>query len=156
MHRRRAGGSLGVEVPNVMEKGKWMFNLKNQAIHVESHISKCQSLLNQDIKWHGDQKWELILRCEVFQVTTSMSQCQSKIKCGNPHEVKRNKVSRINIVQTQVAEMYFIFNLECRYAALSWGMPHGCQQSLNAQHSLKIKVRRVKHNDLTHSTSHWT
>jgi hypothetical protein len=27
-----------------------MFNLKNQAIHVESHISKCQSLLNQDIK----------------------------------------------------------------------------------------------------------
>jgi hypothetical protein len=33
-----------------MEKGKLMFNLKNQAIHVESHITKCQSLLNQDMK----------------------------------------------------------------------------------------------------------
>jgi hypothetical protein len=27
-----------------------MFNLKNQAIHEESHITKCQSLLNQDMK----------------------------------------------------------------------------------------------------------
>jgi hypothetical protein len=50
MHRRRASGSLGVEVSDVMEKGKWMFNLRNQASHEESHVSKCQSLLNQDIK----------------------------------------------------------------------------------------------------------
>jgi hypothetical protein len=35
---------------NVMEKGKWMFNLRNQATHEESHISKWQTLLNQDIK----------------------------------------------------------------------------------------------------------
>jgi hypothetical protein len=28
MHRRRASGSLDVEVPNVMEKGKWMFESK--------------------------------------------------------------------------------------------------------------------------------
>jgi hypothetical protein len=34
----------------VMEKDKWMFDLRNQAILEESHISKCQSLLNQDIK----------------------------------------------------------------------------------------------------------
>jgi hypothetical protein len=40
----------------VMEKGKCMFNLRNQASHEESHITKCQSLLNQDMKWHGDQK----------------------------------------------------------------------------------------------------
>jgi hypothetical protein len=39
-----------VDVPDVIEKGKWMFNLRNQSIHKESHISKCQSLLNQDIK----------------------------------------------------------------------------------------------------------
>jgi hypothetical protein len=32
MHRRRASGSLGVEVPGVMEKGKWMF---------ESEVSPC-------------------------------------------------------------------------------------------------------------------
>jgi hypothetical protein len=29
-----------------MENDKWMFNLRNQARHEESHISKCQSLLN--------------------------------------------------------------------------------------------------------------
>jgi hypothetical protein len=71
MHRRRANGSLGAEVPDVMEKGKWMFNPRNQASHEESHITNCQSLLNQDMKWHGDQKWKLIIRCEVLHVTTS-------------------------------------------------------------------------------------
>jgi hypothetical protein len=50
MHQRRASRSLDVEVPDVMKKGKWMFNMRNQASHEESHISKCQSLLNQDIK----------------------------------------------------------------------------------------------------------
>jgi hypothetical protein len=50
MHQRRASGSLDVEVPDVMKKGKWMFNLRNQSSHEESHISKYQSLLNQDIK----------------------------------------------------------------------------------------------------------
>jgi hypothetical protein len=33
----------------VIEKDKRMFNPRNQARHEESHISKCQSLLNQDI-----------------------------------------------------------------------------------------------------------
>jgi hypothetical protein len=28
MHRRRASGSLGVEVPDVMEKGKWIFEFE--------------------------------------------------------------------------------------------------------------------------------
>jgi hypothetical protein len=32
MHQRRASGSLGIEEPYVMEKGKWMFNVRNQAI----------------------------------------------------------------------------------------------------------------------------
>jgi hypothetical protein len=54
-----------------MEKGNWMFNLRNQASHEESHITKCQSLLNQDMMWHGDQKWKLIIRCEVLHVTTT-------------------------------------------------------------------------------------
>jgi hypothetical protein len=34
----------------VMKKGKWMFNPRDQASHEEPHISKYQSLLNQDIK----------------------------------------------------------------------------------------------------------
>jgi hypothetical protein len=50
MHQRRASGSLDIEVPDVMENDKWMFKSENQASHEESHISKCQSLLNQDIK----------------------------------------------------------------------------------------------------------
>jgi hypothetical protein len=50
MYRRRISGSLSVEKMYVIEKGKWMFNLSNQAIHEESHITKCQSLLNQDMK----------------------------------------------------------------------------------------------------------
>jgi hypothetical protein len=71
MHQRRASRSLDVEVPDVMEKDKWMFNPRNQTGHEESHITKCQSLLNQDTKWHRDQKWKLIIRCEVLHVTTS-------------------------------------------------------------------------------------
>jgi hypothetical protein len=50
MHQRRASESLDVEESYVMEKGKWMFNVRNQAIHEETHITKCQSLLNQYMK----------------------------------------------------------------------------------------------------------
>jgi hypothetical protein len=37
MHWRRASGSLGAEVPDMMDKGKWMFNPRNQASHEECH-----------------------------------------------------------------------------------------------------------------------
>jgi hypothetical protein len=47
MHQRRTNMSLGIEIPDVMEKDKWMFNPRNQFSHEESHISKCQSLLDQ-------------------------------------------------------------------------------------------------------------
>jgi hypothetical protein len=40
MHRRRTSGSLGIEEPYVMEKGKCMINPRNQAIHEEPHITK--------------------------------------------------------------------------------------------------------------------
>jgi hypothetical protein len=50
MHQKRASESLGVEKPHVMEKGEWMFNPRNLAIHEESHITNCLSLLNQDMK----------------------------------------------------------------------------------------------------------
>jgi hypothetical protein len=95
IHQRRASGSLGVKEPYVMEKGKWMFNLRNQAYYEEFYIAKCQSLLNQEMKWLWYQKWKLIIRCEVLQVTTSKSQCLSKIKCDNPHEVKRRWSDKI-------------------------------------------------------------
>jgi hypothetical protein len=35
MYQRRASESVGVEEPYVMERGKWMFNPRNQAIHEE-------------------------------------------------------------------------------------------------------------------------
>jgi hypothetical protein len=73
----------------VIEKGKWMFNPRNQASHEESHISKCQSLLNQDIKWLEDQKWKLILYVKYSKSQPPKNQCQSKINCGNPHEIKK-------------------------------------------------------------------
>jgi hypothetical protein len=38
---------------------------------------------------------------------------------------KRNKVATITNIQAKVEEMYFIFNLECRHAALTRGILHG-------------------------------
>jgi hypothetical protein len=89
IHQRRASRSLGIKEPNVIEKGKWIFNSRNQSYNEESYIIKCQSLLNQEMKWLVCWKWKLIIRCEVLQVTTSKSQCLSKIKCDNSHKVKK-------------------------------------------------------------------
>jgi hypothetical protein len=84
MHQRRASGSLGIEVPDVTEKGKWMFNPRNQASHEESHISKCQSLLNQDIKWLRDQKWKVIIRCEALWATISKKSMSKQDQMWQP------------------------------------------------------------------------
>jgi hypothetical protein len=84
------------------------------------------------------------------------SQCQSKIKFGNPHEVKRKNVTRFNIMQAQVEEVVFMFNLEYRLPLYQEGYHMDCWQSLNAQRSLKTQVSWVKHNGLIHYTSHWT
>jgi hypothetical protein len=40
------------------------------------------------------------------------SQFQSKIKCGNTHKIKKNEVAMINMMQSQVEEVVYIFNLE--------------------------------------------
>jgi hypothetical protein len=57
--------------------------------------------------------------------------------CGNPHKVKKNEVARINIVQAQVEEIVFIFNLEYVLSFYQKGYHIDYQQSLNAQHSLR-------------------
>jgi hypothetical protein len=54
---------------------------------------------------------------------------------------KRDEVATFNIVQAQVEELYFIFNLEYRLLLYQEGYHMNCQQSLNAQHSLKTQVR---------------
>ena len=71
-------------------------------------------------------------------------------------KLKRNEVATINIMQAQVEEVHFIFNLEFRYAALSRGMLHRLSTKSHAQQSLKTQVRWEKQYDHKHSTSHWT
>jgi hypothetical protein len=116
-HQRRASRSLSVEVPDVMEKGKWMFNLRSQASHEESHITKCQSLLNQDMKWHGDQKWKLIIRCKVLYVTTSKESIPKQDQKWQPSwSQKEVKWQGLILMQAQVEEV-FIF-LEYRNVVL--------------------------------------
>jgi hypothetical protein len=44
-------------------------------------------------------------------------------------------------MQAQIEEVYFIFNLKYRLPLYQQGYQMDCQQSLNAQHSLKTKVR---------------
>jgi hypothetical protein len=132
IRRRRASGSISVELLDVMKKGKCMFNPRNQARHEESHITKCQSLLNQDMKWLGDQKWKLTIRCEVLQVATSKSKCQRKIKCDNPHRVKKRWSGKIQYYANSRWRSYFIFNLEYRLPLYQEGYHMDCQQSLNA------------------------
>jgi hypothetical protein len=46
-------------------------------------------------------------------------------------------VATINIVQAQVKELYFIFNLEYWLSLYQEGYHIDCQQNLNAQLSLK-------------------
>jgi hypothetical protein len=45
---------------------------------------------------------------------------------------KRDEVTRINIVQAQVEEIYFIFNLEYKLSLYQEGYHMDCQQSLIA------------------------
>ena len=71
-------------------------------------------------------------------------------------KLKRNEVATINIMQAQVEEVHFIFNLEFRNAALSRGMLHRLSTKSHAQQSLKTQVRWEKQYDHKHSTSHWT
>jgi hypothetical protein len=64
---------------------------------------------------------------------------------------KRSEVATINIVQAQVEEMYFIFNLECRHAALLRGIPHGLPTKSQYSTKPKNQVRWVKLNGHTHT-----
>jgi hypothetical protein len=62
---------------------------------------------------------------------------KNKIKCGNPHEVKKRWSGNNHLVQAQVEKMYFIFNLEYRYAALSRGMLHRLSTKSHAEQKSK-------------------
>jgi hypothetical protein len=65
------------------------------------------------------------------------SQCQNKIKCGNPHKVKKRWSGNNHLVQAQIEEMYFIFNLDYRYVALSREMLHRLSTKSHTQQKPK-------------------
>jgi hypothetical protein len=54
---------------------------------------------------------------------------------------KKNKVARINIVQAQVEEIYFVFYLEYQNTALSRGILYRLPTKSQCSHSLKTQVR---------------
>jgi hypothetical protein len=54
---------------------------------------------------------------------------------------KRNEVVTINLVQAQVEEIHFYLMLSIGMPLYQEGYHMDCQQSLNAQHSLKTQVR---------------
>jgi hypothetical protein len=133
MHWRRASKGLGVEEPYVIEKGKWMFNLRNQAYYEESYITKCQSLLNQEVKWLGYQKWKLIIRCDVLQVTTSKESMPKQNQMWHVSwSQKEMKWQDSILMQVQVEGVSFIFNLKYSLPLYQEGYQMDCQQSLNA------------------------
>jgi hypothetical protein len=57
---------------------------------------------------------------------------KARSNVANLVKSKRNKVARINMVQTQVEEVVFIFNLEYRLSLYQEGYQMNYQQSLNA------------------------
>jgi hypothetical protein len=156
MHQRRASGSLGVEIPDVMEKGKQKFNWKNQASHEESYVSKCQSLLNQDIKWHENQKLKLILHVKYSKSQPLRVNAEARSSVTTLIKSKGDVVTTINLVQAQIKELFLYLILSIGMSLYQEGYRMDCQQSHNAQHSLKTQVRWVKHNSFIHYTSHWT
>jgi hypothetical protein len=62
---------------------------------------------------------------------------KNKIKCGNTDEVKKRWSGNNHLVQAQVKEIYFIFNLEYRYAVISRGMLHRLSIKCHAQQKPK-------------------
>jgi hypothetical protein len=131
MYQKRASGSLDVDEPYVMEKGKWMFNPQNQAYYEESYITNYQYLLNQEMMWLGYQKWKMIIWCEVFKSQPRRINAKARSNVTTIMKSKRNKVARINLVQAQVEKVVFLFNLEYRLPLYQEGYHMDYQQSLN-------------------------
>jgi hypothetical protein len=84
------------------------------------------------------------------------SQYQNKIKCGNPHEVKRDEVATITFCKLKLKKYILYLTLSIGMWLYQEGCYVDCQQSLMLNKSLNTQVRWVKYNGHTHSTSLWT
>jgi hypothetical protein len=111
------------------------------------------------IKWRYEVTWRSNIENWFYDVKYSKSQslesqCQSKIKCGNPHKVKEKWSDKNQYCTSSSWRNIFYVYLEYRNVALSRVISHGLPTKSQCSHSLKIQVRWVKHNGLVHSTSH--
>ncbi len=109
------------------------------------------------MKWLGDQKWKLIIRFEVSQVTTSKESMPKQYQMWQPSwSQKEMKWQQSTLCKLKLKKCIL-------YLILSICMPLyqercyiDCQQSLMLNKILNTQVRWVKHNGHTHSTSHCT
>jgi hypothetical protein len=124
MHHRIASWSLGVEVPNVIEKGKWMPSLRNHAT-MKNHIS-----LSVNLYWI--KMWsDLEIKCGnwLYGVKFSKSQPQKSQRKARSNvatlmKSKKMKWQESTLCKLKIEEKYFIFYLEYKIAALLRGTPH--------------------------------
>jgi hypothetical protein len=129
-------------------------NLRYQASHKKS---KCQSLLNQDIKWFGDQKLEIDYTVWCIPSHNLLRvNAKTRSSVTTLMKSKRDEVATITLCKIKLKK-YIL------YLILSICMPlyqEGCyidyQQSVMLNKSLNTQVRWVKHNGHTHYISHWT
>jgi hypothetical protein len=74
--------------------------------------------------------WRSNIENGLYSVKYSKSQCRRvnaevRSNVATLPKLKRNEVARINLVQDQVKEKYFIFNLEYMNTTLSSGISYG-------------------------------
>jgi hypothetical protein len=69
---------------------------------------------------------------------------------------KRDEVATITLCKLKLKKCILYLTLSIGLSLYQMGCYIDCQQSLMLNKRLNTQVRWVKHNDYTHSTSHWT
>jgi hypothetical protein len=135
-----------VDVQSEESSYPWRFTYHQVSISIESR---------HEVTWRSNvQNWLYDVKYSKPQPLES--QCQSKIKCGNPHKVKEKWSGKNqHCASSSWINVLYVY-LEYRNATLSSGISHGLPTKSQCSHSPKTPVRWVKHNDLIHSTSHQT
>jgi hypothetical protein len=115
----------------------WWRRASGCSIRVIKLTSKNHLSLSVNLYWI--KKWsDLDINSENWSYKVKFSKSQSwrvntKVRSNVTTLIKskRNKMARINMVQAQVEEVIFIFNLEYRLPLYQEGYHMDCQQSLN-------------------------
>jgi hypothetical protein len=131
-----------------MENDKWMFNPRNQAYYEESYITKCQSLLNLEMKWHGYQKWKLIIRVEYSKLHPRRVNVKVRSNWQPSWSQKEERWQQSIWCKLKLKKLFFMF-LEYRNTVLLRGV---CGWSENNQVKFfsSIQNRNVQPNIVQH------